>query len=368
MKYAKIIGPVFDEKTNRKLKDFCLKNNVSQSEVLRVLVERSPIKIDVKSKSEISRAARKGLINNMSTRFFLIKKTLDKLEKMCKKNNASYSEVTRRLVDFADLENIPFKTSVEKRAEAKGKILTDIYVYRRLAYGIKLDTTLDETTNGKIRDFALANSTTPSEILRVLVERSPIKIDVKNRGEISKETYNGNPHNIANHFYLPEELIKKIEKMRIENRTSYSEIVRRIIETADFKKIKFRTINEIFPILLKSKSKKKSQKAKKKLVRINAFLHNTTHKKLKNFVTKNNLSISEVLKVLADNVDTKTSQEKYNLFFYTGKKNVGKNVNKFNVTEDTCNKLRKIHLISQKTFSEIIDKLISTTVLDTRFF
>ena len=368
MNYVKVLGPIFDEKTNKKIKDFCIKNEVSQSEILRVLIERSSIKINVKSKSEINRAARGGLRNTLSTRFFVSQKTLDKLEKMCEKNNASYSEITRRLVDFADLESIPFRTLREMRAEAKGRDIADKYVYRRLAYGIKLDTTLDYSTNEKIKDFALANNTIPSEILRVLLERSPIKIDVKSRKEITKDAFDGKPHNIPTHFCLPEKLVKKLENMRIENRTSYSELVRRLIETSDLNKIKFRSINEIFPTLAKSKSKKKLQKNPIKLRRIRTMLRDSTHKKLQDFVAKNNVTSSEVLRVLANDLDMKTSKEKYNLFKYPKTKNVGKNINIFCMTEETYNKLKKAYMTSQKTYSEIIGKIIDNADLESMTF
>ena len=110
---------------------------------------------------------------------------------------------------------------------------------------LKLQARLDNEAFDKIKSFAVLNDTSQSEIVRVLIEKSNVKINVRNRKTITDEakkkgTVNTNLITVD----LTDKLLLKIKNMRLKNNTSYSEIIRQLIHNTDFSKLTFKTIGE----------------------------------------------------------------------------------------------------------------------------
>jgi len=95
----------------------------------------------------------------------------------------------------------------------------------------------------------------------VLIEKTKIKVDnVRSAGAVVQNGRSGKKVNSKPLFiYLTNETIYKLNKMKLENNASHSEIIRCLINNADFSKLKFKTLREIH-----SEAKLKSNKEKKK--------------------------------------------------------------------------------------------------------
>lgn len=113
-------------------------------------------------------------------------------------------------------------------------------------------------TYKKLQEYAVRNYISVSEIFRVLISNSNIKIDstrnkttVISQARKSKELVNSRMVML----WLNEKLILKMREMKLANDASYSEIARCLVDSADFKKLKFKTIGEINSIA-RQKSKK----------------------------------------------------------------------------------------------------------------
>ena len=115
---------------------------------------------------------------------------------------------------------------------------------------------LDEKNANKIKDFSFYNSVTQSELVRVLVENAKLEINVKSAGELIKEGWAGNRKRTRKVFLITKEVRDKLIKLKGKNRASYAEIMRQLIENADFNKLKFNTISETL-IKARWKDKKK---------------------------------------------------------------------------------------------------------------
>jgi hypothetical protein len=108
------------------------------------------------------------------------------------------------------------------------------------------------------------NHISQSEIVRVLIENSKVKIDTRNLGTvISEAMQKGKTNKSIAMIYLPEKLLQKANKMRLENNASFSEIVRCLVmdadfNKADFNKLKFKNISEVYKEAIK-KNKEKSK-------------------------------------------------------------------------------------------------------------
>ena len=119
---------------------------------------------------------------------------------------------------------------------------------------------LDSTTHKKIKEFALMNQISMSEIFRVLIENSKMKLknvrltgsviwDSRRQGKVNKSTVRA---------YVTEEAFYKLTKMRLENNVSCSEIMRCLIEETDFNnsKLKFKNKAEVYREAVKKNKKK----------------------------------------------------------------------------------------------------------------
>ena len=123
------LGIRLDRQTYVKIKDFSKRNNISLSEIIRVLVENSPLEIKTRNNKKIQRDAKeKNLVNTTASMILVTKKVKDKLTNMCSKNEASYSEVVRTLINKTRFKPSDFKTineiqstSAKHRAKRKRK-------------------------------------------------------------------------------------------------------------------------------------------------------------------------------------------------------------------------------------------------------
>jgi metal-responsive CopG/Arc/MetJ family transcriptional regulator len=359
MSFVKMLAPLFDKELNKKIKDFCLANDVSPSEVLRVLVKRSKIKIDARSRYTLQIEARRGKLLKIVNRFCVSQETLDKVNKMCIKNNVSCSEIIRKLINDADLQNIKFRKMTDRLIREDGTI--DIYLNKRTLAGIRLDILLDYNTKKKLKDFSIKHDVPTSEILRVLLEESNIKIDVKDKKTITNEAAHGHTHDIACPFYLPEELIDKIRKMRIENHTSYSEIVRNLIEKNDLKKMKFRPTNEIISTVLNVEQENEASNYKMSSGQTYVNLPTETHKKLQDFITKNKNTffISEIIRVLIDTAEIQLFDKPITATTVRDKSEyMTRHLCSFVLKKDTKYKLYQIRNKLNINYSDIITRII----------
>jgi hypothetical protein len=71
----------------------------------------------------------------------------------------------------------------------------------------------------------------------MLVLKGENILNAKQKGKVNKSTINA---------CVTKETINKLDKMRIENNASCSEIMRCLIEETDLSKLKFKTISEIY--------------------------------------------------------------------------------------------------------------------------
>ena len=122
MENIKRVGVILDAPTHKKTREFAVLNNVSQSEIIRVLIEKAPLKIDVrKIGSIILDAKKKGKINKYTIKLLLPEKLDLKLKKMSLTNDTSFSEIVRQLITNTDLNNLTYKTRGENILAAKAK-------------------------------------------------------------------------------------------------------------------------------------------------------------------------------------------------------------------------------------------------------
>ena len=96
---------------------------------------------------------------------------------------------------------------------------------------------LDDKSYKKLKEFSVMNTISQSEIVRVLLKKTNIKIDVRNRRAVILDAFNHGQKNARLvQFYVPEQLFMKLKKMNLENEASYSEIIRQLINIADLSK------------------------------------------------------------------------------------------------------------------------------------
>lgn len=114
---------------------------------------------------------------------------------------------------------------------------------------------LDNNSYKKIKEFSVMNNISQSEIVRVLLNKIPLKINARDIGTVIQEAKEkGKVNKKSIQIYITDELVVKLRKMILLNNTSYSEIIRYVISTTDFSSMTFKTKGEI---MHKVKSKKK---------------------------------------------------------------------------------------------------------------
>ena len=117
-----LLGIVLDSQTYKKMKEFAVLNKISYSEIARVLLKKSPIKIDARDTKAVQNDAKqKGRLNTLPAKL-LLSESLDlKLRKMSLENNTSFSEIVRCLINNADFNSFTFRTKGEVILQSKGK-------------------------------------------------------------------------------------------------------------------------------------------------------------------------------------------------------------------------------------------------------
>ena len=221
-----IIGINLDATRNRKIQEFALVHGYYVSEVIRAMVKKSSVKIkDIRNRGEvIDHSKQKGKIDLTRIVLMLPKPLLLKLRKMSLHNKASCSEIVRVLIDRTDLDSLKIKTKIRT-----GKTL-------------KIAIKLDNFTNKKIREFSAMNNVSISEIGRVLIDNSDLKINARRFSSIA--AYVKKHGRVSIHstvMWLTKELLDKIKEARAHYETSHSEILRILIREADLNSMTFRT-------------------------------------------------------------------------------------------------------------------------------
>jgi len=220
-----------DSDVYRKLKEFSVKNFISQTEIVSTLIKTSSIKISpvegVSSDKKVS-GNKRGLIQ-----IYLDEESFSKLKKMRVENSMSNSKIISNLIKMAILEVYHFKSKA--------------MMYKKGNYEIKYTSVgLNNDIYSKIREYSNKNKVSMSKILRVLVGRSDVLLKTNPKKYVrlySKK--NKNTVHASVLFYLNQKLLDKLALMRLKNDASFSEIINILVDEADFKKMKFRTIKEV---------------------------------------------------------------------------------------------------------------------------
>ena len=88
-----------------------------------------------------------------------------------------------------------------------------------------------------------------------MIKNTKIKLDVKDRStlwnEARKEKNKNNKNKNLLTFYLNEKLVQKMNKLKIENKTSYTEIIKHLLEITDLNKLEFSNKAEIYSVAAK---------------------------------------------------------------------------------------------------------------------
>jgi hypothetical protein len=103
---------------------------------------------------------------------------------------------------------------------------------------------LDAITHEKLKTFASTTDIAKSEIIRVLIEKAPLKIKARDRKDIFVDSLKGNKNTIRHLIYLSDKVSDKLKKMRMNNDVSNGEIIRQLISTADLNALTFKTKGE----------------------------------------------------------------------------------------------------------------------------
>jgi len=122
MKSYKKIGVRLDEVSFRKVKEYSIMNDISMSEIICTLLNKTPLILKTRQIGEvINEAKEKGNVNIKMLALFPSDKIILKLKNMCLKNNTSFSEIVRNLIHEANFSEFDFKTKGQKITESKKK-------------------------------------------------------------------------------------------------------------------------------------------------------------------------------------------------------------------------------------------------------
>jgi hypothetical protein len=380
MTHKKILKLLLDDQLNTKLRDFTNTNEFTPSEIIRVIVENA--KLDINIKDWESSSKKQSAPKNIEVRISMSDTTLDKIKILCEKNKITRSDILRILLEKADLSKMKFQTYREMLLNRLGKNLaeTSPVKYENVC------SILDYQTYKKLKDFAAKTKTIQSEIIKTLLEQSDIRIETKSRSTIFKEGCRNPKKSIQTTFTISKKLKEKINKMRIENRTTYSEIIRRLVHNADLESLHFtktktnksKSANNITTAIiedhsisfaktsvptLKQKNKRKKKleieadtdtSGKRKI--INVTIYNKTSKHLNVFASKNGFTRSDVLKALIEHSNIKINISHSGTHFFEQK--AKKMPNTFFVSGKALDKLDQMRIENRAAYSEIIEHLI----------
>ena len=121
MEYVKLNIKV-DKQTHKKIKNFSFDNDIAHSEVIRVLIEKAPLKLNTRDKKAIQNDSKtKKLINDNLLLLYLTKELRMKLKKMISTNETSGAEIIRVLINNSNIQPSMFKTKSEVATLAKKK-------------------------------------------------------------------------------------------------------------------------------------------------------------------------------------------------------------------------------------------------------
>jgi hypothetical protein len=217
----KILTVRLNTETYNKLKLFSVEKCIDMSDIVRVLIDNSDMKVDnVRDIGNILMDVHKGIASRTRADVVMDTDMVNKLEKMKIVNNAPYSEIIRCLIKEADFNKFNFveKDNSERTVEAW----------------------LDDNDYKRLKEFSIINFVTFHEIIEVLIKSSDIKVkNIRSMSELYKKAkVRAYSHCVP--FYSSEELYIKLRKMRIENGATNCEIIRTLVKNCDLSKFKFK--------------------------------------------------------------------------------------------------------------------------------
>ena len=216
----KVLNIKLYEQIFKKINKFTVIRGISLTNVIKTLVEKSNIKIDVQQyKTRHNKRRRKGCQVSMSGEL------LTKMNNMRLHNNITYNEIVNQLVMQADLNNMHFRA---KREKEKIGLIT---------------VSLDATTDTKIRKFISVRGLYLSQVIRALIKKSSIKItELRNKIDVINNSKQKDKIDLTTIvLILPKPLLIKLRKMSLKNGASCSEIIRVLIDRTDLDSLKIKT-------------------------------------------------------------------------------------------------------------------------------
>jgi hypothetical protein len=112
---------MLDAVSHKKIKMVAFKNDVTMSQIVRVLIEKAPQIIKTRNRREVAFDAYNDAKNTVRQKVYISEDTEEKLKNMRMKNDASVGEIIRQLITNTDLNKFKFKTRGEVIRVAKGK-------------------------------------------------------------------------------------------------------------------------------------------------------------------------------------------------------------------------------------------------------
>jgi hypothetical protein len=323
----KFLNISLNEPAYKKISEFAVPRGISKVDVVRTLIEKSDIKIDVQKYKLIKRKRSKNRRRVHKIQVLMSEELLIKMNNMKLHNNISNSEIVNQLIMQADLNSMSFKA---KREKQKKKIIL---------------VRLDAATHRKIKEFTLFYGFNVSEVVRLLIKKSSIKIkDIRNKGEVLDHSkQKGKIDAITILLILSKQVLEKLRKMSLQNKASCSEILRILIDRTDLESLKI-------------KPKIKPERTMRILMRLDNF----TNKKIKEFSTRSNVSLSEIARVLIDNSDLKLNARNFGAIIMHSKEKGELNNHKSQawLTEELLDKIKEAALHYDTSYSEILRILI----------
>ena len=332
----KFLNITLNEPAAKKISEFAVPKGISKVDVVRTLIEKSDIKINVQKYKTIKHN-KKGRGRGHKSQVIISEKLQTKINSMRLHNNISNSEIVNQLVMQADLNSMSFKV---KREKQKKKIIL---------------VRLDAATHRKIKEFTLFYGFNVSEVVRLVIKKSSIKIkDVRNKSDVlNNSKQKGKIDAITILLILSKQVLEKLRKMSLQNKASCSEILRILIDRTNLESLKI-------------KPKIKPERTTKILMRLDNF----TNKKIKEFSTRSNVSLSEIARVLIDNSDLKLNARNFGAIVMHSKEKgeLDNHKTSARLTEELLDKIKEAALHYDTSYSEILRILIKEADLDSMSF
>jgi hypothetical protein len=326
-----------DEQTFKKLNKFAIPKGIVKNDVIRTLIDKSNIKIDVQKYKSIKKN-KNNKEKEYTTKIVMPDELRKKLNNMRLHNNITCNEIVNQLVMQADLNSMRFRIKGENQ--------------KFIAMAIDLDV----TTNRKIKEFALVHGLYVSQVIRALIQKSSMKIkDVRNKVDIINHSKQEGKVDVTNITpILSKKLLVKLRKMSLQNKTSCSEIIRNLIDRTDLESLKIKSKIKIMPIWK---------------IRMGMYLDDMTNNKIRDFSKMNDVSLAEIVRVLIDNSDMKFNARNYGTIVKHGKeKQVNKRMTLISLTQELFDKIDEAKSRYHTTYSEIIRILIREADLNSISF